>query len=510
MAPADTSRNLLFGLLALQNNFVDRDTLLGAFNSWVADKSRSLGQILLERRALTRNRHNLLERLVEEQIEFHGNDPHKSLAALRSVGSVHDDWSRMVDAEIVASLGQPGGSHIQNGHEPEGAQNATIVGHLTSYAARFLILRPHAKGGLGEVFVARDTELNREVALKEIQPEFAFDAHVRARFEFEAEVTGGLEHPGIVPVYGLGHLPDGRPFYAMRFVRGSSLKEAICRFHEAEHQSGRHEGQSTLELRELLGRFIDVCDAMAYAHSRRVLHRDLKPANIMLGNYGETLVVDWGLAKMLDETEPEIPSERSELPLKPASGSALESTRAGSAVGTPAYMSPEQVHGRIGDLGVRSDVYCLALTLYHLLTGRAPCETPDRAEAYQQVMAGDIPPPRSYNRRIAAALEAICLKALALAPVDRYESAEALKADLERWLADEPVSAWREPFAVRARRWARRRRTAVTSAAAALVVGVIGLSAVAHRAGEGLHRPGRRERRDHRREERRHQSAPQV
>ena len=167
-------------------------------------------------------------------------------------------------------------------------------------------------GGLGEVFVARDTELNRDVALKEIQAQFAVEPRFRSRFEFEAEVTGGLEHPGIVPVYGLGHLPDGRPFYAMRFIKGNNLKEAIARFHEAERQPGRDPGQSTLELRELLGRFIDVCDAIAYAHSRGVLHRDLKPGNIMLGKYGETLVVDWGLAKALEQSEPRArPNDRS-------------------------------------------------------------------------------------------------------------------------------------------------------------------------------------------------------
>src|SRR5205823_14269621 len=119
-------------------------------------------------------------------------------------------------------------------------------------------------------------------------------------FEFEAEVTGGLEHPGIVPVYGLGHTPDGRPFYAMRLIKGESLKEAIRRFHQVEKQPGRDPGASALELRELLGRLLAVCDAMAYAHSRGVLHRDLKPGNILLGQYGETLVVDWGLAKAVD------------------------------------------------------------------------------------------------------------------------------------------------------------------------------------------------------------------
>src|SRR5207247_4959961 len=139
------------------------------------------------------------------------------------------------------------------------------------------VLRPHARGGLGEVFVAEDTEVHREVALKEIQHRHADDAGSRARFLLEAEVTGKLEHPGIVPVYGLGTYADGRPFYAMRFVKGDSLKEAIERFHaKPRGESSNPAGSSSLELRKLLGRFIDVCNAIAYAHSRGVLHRDLK------------------------------------------------------------------------------------------------------------------------------------------------------------------------------------------------------------------------------------------
>jgi serine/threonine protein kinase len=159
------------------------------------------------------------------------------------------------------------------------------------------VLRPHARGGLGEVFVARDQELHREVALKEIQARHD-DPRSRSRFLLEAEVTGGLEHPGVVPVYGLGAYPDGRPFYAMRLIKGDSLKEAIGRFHQAD-VPGRDPGERRLALRGLLRRFVDVCNAVAYAHSRGVLHRDLKPSNVMLGPYGETLVVDWGLAKVV-------------------------------------------------------------------------------------------------------------------------------------------------------------------------------------------------------------------
>ena len=246
----------------------------------------------------------LLEALVEEHIKLHGDDPEKSLAALSSIGSVRDDLSRIADPDVQASLAHVSAARQDRDDDPYRTVSPACVGDSTSAGTRFRILRPHAKGGLGEVFVALDTELNRDVALKEIQDQFADDPRYRARFEFEAEVTGGLEHPGIVPVYGLGHTPDGRPFYAMRFIKGNSLKEAIRRFHEAEKQPGRDPGQSTLELRELLGRFMDVCDAVAYAHSRGVLHRDLKPGNIMLGKYGETLVVDWGLAKALTNPSP--------------------------------------------------------------------------------------------------------------------------------------------------------------------------------------------------------------
>src|SRR5207253_755151 len=172
------------------------------------------------------------------------------------------------------------------------------------------------EGGLGKVSVARDEELHREVALKEIKDHHADNPDSRARFLLEAEVTGGLEHPGIVPVYGLGSYADGRPFYAMRFIKGDSLKEAIERFHRAE-KSGSDPGERALELRKLLGRFLDVCNAIAYAHSRAVLHRDLKPGNIMLGQYGETLVVDWGLAKPLDRLEPV--ADSGEVMLRPAS-----------------------------------------------------------------------------------------------------------------------------------------------------------------------------------------------
>jgi WD40 repeat protein/tRNA A-37 threonylcarbamoyl transferase component Bud32 len=348
---------------------------------------------------------------------------------------------------------------------------ATSVGEATSAGTRFQIVRLHARGGLGEVYVAEDVELHRLVALKEIQDEHADNPTSRSRFLLEAEITGGLEHPGIVPVYGLGHYPDGRPYYAMRFIKGDSLQQAIGRYHGSPTTVAPSE--RAVAFRKLLGRFVAVCNAVAYAHSRGVLHRDLKPANIMLGKYGETLVVDWGLAKPLTETEASREAQSSVL--RPHSASASADTIAGSALGTPQFMSPEQAAGRLDELGPASDVYSLGATLYALLTGKAPFSDADVIRVLQKVEHGEFPAPRQVRSEVPAPLEAICLKAMARRPTDRYPSPRELADDLEHWLADEPVGALREAWTVRAGRWARRHRTAVTATAAALVVAVVGL-----------------------------------
>jgi serine/threonine protein kinase len=349
---------------------------------------------------------------------------------------------------------------------------STAADPTASAGKRFRILRPHARGGLGEVFVARDEELHREVALKEMQERHAASPQMRARFLVEAEITGGLEHPGIVPVYGLGQYADGRPFYAMRLIRGESLKDAIEKFHKDEALE-RAPGKKAVAFRELLGRFVAVCQAIAYAHSRGVVHRDVKPSNVMLGKYGETLVVDWGLAKTIGRKEEEKTEEET---LRPALTSDSGKTLPGSAVGTPAFMSPEQAAGRLERVGPASDVYSLGATLYCLLTGQSPFAQTEVGEVLQKVERGDFPPPRQVRRMVPAALEAICLKSMALRPGDRYASPSALADDVEHWLAGEPVSAWREPWWVRAARWRARHRPLVYASVAAIVVAVVLLS----------------------------------
>ena len=283
------------------------------------------------------------------------------------------------------------------------------------------------------------------MALKRIKQAHSGDQDKRARFVVEAEITGRLEHPGIVPVYGLGTYDDGRPFYAMRFIRGDNLKAAIEQFHQAEDE-GRGPARGRWPCK-LLRRFLDVCNAIDYAHSRGVLHRDLKPGNIMLGKYGETLVVDWGLAKTVGRPEAGPASGTlDDHTLVPESGSDVRGTEFGARLGTPAYMSPERAAGRISDLGPASDVYSLGATLYCLLTGKAPFADTDILELLRKVERGDFPPPRKLETWIDPALEAICLKAMATDPAQRYLTPRALADDVEHWLADEPVLAWREPI----------------------------------------------------------------
>jgi formylglycine-generating enzyme required for sulfatase activity/tRNA A-37 threonylcarbamoyl transferase component Bud32 len=448
-------RNLLFGILALQMDFVSRDALIAAMHAWVLDKAKPLGQILREQGQLAEDEHALLEAMVRKHLEKHGNDPEQSLAAVSSIRSVRQDLQQIADPDVQASL-----AHV-SAARPAPDPDATRADLSTPAARRFLVLRPHAKGGLGEVFVARDEELRREVALKEIQERHADNPESRARFLLEAEVTGSLEHPGIVPVYGLGSYGDGRPFYAMRFVRGDNLKDAIERFHR--DKAALPAGERALRLRQLLGRFVDVCQAIAYAHSRGVLHRDLKPGNVMLGKYGETLVVDWGLAKVLGQADVEV----SEGLLVSSADSAL--TQAGRALGTPAYISPEQAAGRLDLLGPRSDVYSLGATLYCVLTGQAPFPSGDAGEVLRKVQRGDYPRPRALDPGIHPALEAVCRQAMALRPEDRYASPQALAEDLEKYLADEPVAAYREPLPARLARWRRRHPTLVTATALVLL-----------------------------------------
>jgi eukaryotic-like serine/threonine-protein kinase len=469
--PVDPSRDLLFGLLALQNGLIDKAQLVAAFQAWSRDRARPLAEHLVGRGDIDAEQRGGVEVMVALHLKKHGGNTEKSLASLPAGLGGRLGLADTGNADTDASLAHVG---VSTFHYVEDADRTASLGNSTSDGERFQILRPHARGGLGAVFVARDQELHREVALKQILAEYADDPTSRQRFLLEAEITGGLEHPGIVPVYGLGTDAGGRPFYAMRFIRGDSLKAAIAAYHSDESLK-QDPGRRSLALRQLLRRFVDVCHAIDYAHSRGVLHRDLKPANIILGKHGETLVVDWGLAKAVGRGEPRNVTE--ERTLAPSSGSGPSGTLPGSAMGTPGFMSPEQASGDVEHVGPRSDVYSLGATLYCLLTGRAPFEGDDVGSLLRAVSRGEFSPSSVHDASMDRALEAICLKAMSLEPKNRYAAPKELADDVERWQADEPVTVWREPFLRRARRWARRNRSLVMAASAAALVAVAGLVA---------------------------------
>jgi WD40 repeat protein/serine/threonine protein kinase len=347
----------------------------------------------------------------------------------------------------------------------------------TGPAARYTLSRLHAVGGIGQVWLAHDADLGRDVALKELRPDRAQNPTLVARFLREAHITGQLQHPGILPVYELvsgradaeGESGEEMPFYTMRFVNGRTLSDAARDYHAK--RAARTAGP--LDLAVLLGAFVSACHTVAYAHSRGIIHRDLKGQNVELGEFGEVIVLDWGFAKLLNDAEEVCGQVPMPDPAAPA-----EHTQAGQVLGTPAYMAPEQAAGRLDLIDCRTDVYGLGAILYEILTGRAPFVGDDTREVLQRVREETPPRPETVWTGVPPALVAICLRALERDPAQRYASAAELAREVQHWLADEPVAAYREPPTARARRFARRHKPIVagltallTAATAALVVG---------------------------------------
>jgi PAS domain S-box-containing protein len=299
--------------------------------------------------------------------------------------------------------------------------------HLSDAGAgpRYGFTSIHATGGIGRIWLARDHQLAREVAIKELLPENAGDVKTVARFLREARLTGQLEHPGIVPVYELASR-ERTPFYAMRFVRGRTLGDAAHSYH-VNRLKGR---EDPLEFISLLTAFAAVCNAVAYAHSRGVVHRDLKGDNVILGDFGEVIVLDWGLAKLVGQPD-ELETESIQTAPDGARDAGL--TVQGEVMGTPAYMAPEQAEGRLNDIDQRTDVFGLGAIFYEILTGQPPFVGRDTMEVLRQAIRGEPASPRAFWPEVPAALEEICLKAMAKDPRQRYTSASDLAHEVQRW-----------------------------------------------------------------------------
>jgi len=459
MPDSNADRNLLFGVLALQLELIDPRQFADACAGWASRKEIALGDLLAERGWISKEDEADVDRLLERKLKRHGGDVHASLAAVADE-RVQSAAAAIADPEVRHSLAPvPGGG---------GHFLISTIGYAPESRERYTLTRLHAQGGIGQVWLARDADLGREVALKELRPERASNPAVWARFLEEARITGQLEHPNIVPVHELVTPAQARnAFYTMRFVKGRTLSEAI----QAYHRDRAAGTAGPVVFQALLNAFLGVCNAVAYAHSRGVIHRDLKPQNVVLGDYGEVIVLDWGLAKLVD---------RPERTMTPAvslqSAEERGETMQGQVMGTPAYMAPEQAEGRWDDAGRCSDVYGLGAILYEILTGKPPFDASDAVTVLRQVVHEPPVRPRAACSSAPAALEEVCLKALAKRPEDRYGSARELADEVRHFLADEPVSAYREPISTRLIRWGRRHRTAAAAAAVLLVSMVVGLS----------------------------------
>jgi WD40 repeat protein len=326
--------------------------------------------------------------------------------------------------------------------------------------SHYAVAGEHARGGLGRILRAVDRRTGRVVAIKEVLPG---TSDASARLAREALITANLQHPGIVPVYEVGRWPTGEPFYAMKMVAGRSLRDALD---EAQGLHGRL---------ALLPHVVAVAEALAYAHEHGVIHRDLKPLNVIVGEFGETVVIDWGLAKRLDSDEPSLGG------VIRLGAAADHRTQVGAVMGTPAYMAPEQADGQPAD--ARVDVYALGAIVYHLLTGKQPhADARTTEEVLRRVREGALPPLREAAPGLPRDLIAVVDKAMAHKPDDRYPTAKQMAEDLRRFLTGQLVLAHDYTTWQRVGHWVRRRRALVTAAgialAAVVAIGVASVSRV--------------------------------
>ena len=348
--------------------------------------------------------------------------------------------------------------------ESPGSPPLTALGSRTGEAIcenSYLLETLLGHGGCSEVYLAQDTKLGRPVAIKFLRPDTVNVARLQQRLRQEAEITSQLNHPGIVAIHASGEV-NGVPFYSMQYVEGESLSQVLRACHESHSEKSNF---LSLSMRKLLKHFVDVCQTIAFAHERNIIHRDLKPANIVTGQFGETYVIDWGLARSIDNEEIDGSHDRQTT----IADSRL--TQQGHTLGTPAFMSPEQVTGE--NIDKPSDIFNLGATLYAILVGQSPYHSDSVIENLKNAQTATFTQPCVANSKVPNGLSAICTKAMSAKPGDRYASAADLADDVEFFLADQPISAMPTPWSDTIRRWLYKHRTAVTTLATTALVGLV-------------------------------------
>jgi WD40 repeat protein len=476
--------NLLFGILAVQLRLVTPQQLASAGAVWATQQERELGAILVEQGVLAEQQRQLISTLLQSQVSSHQGDAAEVLdlfggeAAVQAsfAGSlVYDRHSGEARYASINPAGLPATPlSTPRADSPELSDPSQLT---AEHPSRYDIRSEQGRGGVGRVFVAYDSHIQREIALKELlgersaasgasdgSPHRRNSTHT-ARFLREARITGQLEHPGIVPVYELGQRADGTVYYTMKLVRGDTLGERLRRC------------KTLAERLELLPHFLDLCQAIAYAHSRGVIHRDIKPANVMVGEFGETLLLDWGLAKVRGQADHGAEKLADEVrQLKEAGAS---DTVDGKPIGTPSYMPPEQADGRIADVDERSDVWSLGAVLYEILTGQPPFTGATALEVIGMVLTDPVRPVLERRKEAPPDLAAVAMRCLQKAPGQRYPSVELLAADVKAFQTGGLVGAYSYSTGIMLQRWARRHWPELATAAVALLM-LAGVAAVAY------------------------------
>ncbi len=432
-------RNLLFGVFAVQLRGVFPEQLVEVSAAWSADPSISVAQRMVDRKILTPEDKAALEKLVDDAVRAHGGNSGELLGLFGGEQHVEKIFFNGATSSYLDNVDtspmEAGGAMFGSGQPISGVSEAP---------GRYTLVSHHAKGGMGRVLIVHDEHLGRNIALKELLPmgtsgggsdkptPIRQSASLIARFLQEARITSQLEHPAIVPVYEMGRREDGTLYYTMRLVRGKTFSAAL---RECAGLDARL---------ALLSNFVSLCQAIAYAHSRGIIHRDIKPANVMLGQFGETVVLDWGLAKLRDAEDIHVEDIKETLNSFEVGGDSPEPMTAyGRALGTPHYMPPEQAAGLIDEIDERSDVYSLGAVLYEILTGTTPHSGKNTREIIEKVLHEAPLPVLQTTPDAPPELAVICEKALNRGAADRYQSASELAAEVERFIQGSLVRAYR-------------------------------------------------------------------
>jgi eukaryotic-like serine/threonine-protein kinase len=472
-------RNLLFGVLAVQLQFITPQDLAAASAAWVDDPGRELSEVLVRMGFITEERRAVITQVMELKLREPRAKAHDTLASFggNEPAAASFNFSTTTSGadgkEALFSFG--GGEPPSQGHPSQGEDLEDTSNITVGQPNRYTIKGEIGRGAIGRVLIAFDEHVGREVAIKELLSKQEFSrvsdlgtgpsrrlSTSAARFLREARITGQLEHPGIIPVHEIARRPDGSLYYSMKLVRGRTLSDHM------------HECSSFTERLRLLSHFLNMCQSMAYAHAQGVVHRDLKPANIMVGEFGETVVLDWGLAKVKGVAD--VRATDLEENLRQIKQAGAGDTIAGQPIGTPSYMSPEQAEGDIDHIDERSDVWNLGAILYELLTCHPPFTGGSAYEVMGKVIKEEVVPITEIEPLVRPELAAIVAKCLNKDPSQRYANAGELSADVELFESGGLVSAYDYSMAALARRWITKHRPIFLTATAALLL-LIGIGA---------------------------------